>query len=105
MVLSGCSNLIDLHLEELELVPPEVNQVISRSKIPTPVSLYIRTGPFGLAALLTQNSASLQARGPIVDFSHLQKATFYVNFSGQFGHVGDLFKVATRLEYLYIMGE
>ena len=31
MVLSGCSNLINLQFGALELVPPEVNQVISRS--------------------------------------------------------------------------
>jgi hypothetical protein len=63
--LSRCSNLIDLQLEMLEMAPPEVNQVISRSKIPTPVSLYT-TGTKtydGLAVLL--NSASLHAGGPI----------------------------------------
>lgn len=40
--LSRCSNLIDPQLEELELAPPEVHQVISRRKIPTPVSLYAK---------------------------------------------------------------
>ena len=103
MVLSGCTNLIDLRLGPLKLVPPEVSQVISRSKIPTPVSLYIRTSTFGLAALL--NCASLQTRGPIVDFSRLQKATFNVNFPAEFGHVNELINVTTRLEYFNLTSE
>ena len=70
--LSGCSNLIDLQLGDLNWAPPKINQVISRSKIPTPVSLYIKTKTYGLAALL--NSASLHAGDPIIDFSRLQKA-------------------------------
>ena len=38
-ILSSCSNLIDLRLAELDFVHPEINQVISRSKILTPISL------------------------------------------------------------------
>jgi hypothetical protein len=74
--ISGCSNLIDLHLMRLELTPFEVSQVISRSIIPTPVSLYIDTNTYGFAALL--NSASLHAGNPIVDFSRLQKAQLFL---------------------------
>ena len=74
--LSGCSNIIDLQLREVELSPPEVNHVSLRSKIPTPTSLYIGKKPFGIAAFL--NSASLHAGGPIVDFSRLEKAIFVV---------------------------
>ena len=103
--LSGCSNLIYLQLGDLELVPqaPEVNQVISRSKIPTPVSLYMRTRTSGLDALL--NSATLHAGGPIVDLSCLQKASFDVNYAFELGRVDELFKVATRLEYFFIKSE
>ncbi|KIM37819.1 hypothetical protein M413DRAFT_30728 [Hebeloma cylindrosporum] len=71
--LSRCGNLIDLHLtDSLILGPPDVNPAISRSKIPTPVSLFafLESGSYdGLAALL--NSASLDD-GPIVDFSGLR---------------------------------
>ena len=48
--LSGCSNLIDLQLGDLNWAPPKINQVISRSKIPTPVSLYIKTKIYSHAA-------------------------------------------------------
>ena len=77
--LSGCSNLIDLQLRELELVPPEVNQVISVSKIPTPVSLYIRTKDCGLtaralAALL--NSASLKSGSPTCGWGQPYSMTY-----------------------------
>ena len=101
--LSGCGNLIDLHLGELNLAPPEVNQVISRSKIPAPVSLSIDTYTYGLAALL--NSASLDAGGPIVDFSRLQNADFRVGSRGDIEQVNELIKVTTRLEYMRIDGE
>jgi hypothetical protein len=94
--LSVCSNLIDLRLGELNLAPPEVNQVISRSKIPTPVSLYIKTYTYGLAALL--NSASLHTGGPIVDFSRLQRAEFDVRYRVDLDQINELIKVTTRLE-------
>jgi hypothetical protein len=102
--LSHCSNLIDLQLEKLEIAPPEANQVISRSKIPTPVSLYAKTKSYdGLAVLL--NSTTLHAGGPIVDFSRLQKASFDVDFSDDIGHINELIKATTRLEYFYITSE
>ena len=103
--LSGCSNLIDLQLGELKLVPPEVNQVVSRSKIPTPISLYIRTETYGLPTLL--KSASPHAAGPIVDFSRLQKVSFDVKSRSDIGHFtrNGLIKVTARLEYFYIMSE
>ena len=100
--LSGCGNLINLNLGVLNLVPPEVSQAISRSKIPAPVSLYIETRTYGLAALL--NSANLQG-GPIVDFSRLQKAEFYVESRDDIDQVNELIKVKTRLEYIRIIGE
>jgi len=97
--LSCCSNLIDLHLRNVEITSPEVNQVISRSKIPTPVSLYIVTGTSGLPALL--NSASLHAGGLIVDFSRLQQATFEdMESQDEIGQAYELIKVSTRLEHL-----
>ena len=101
--LSGCSNLIDLQLGGLTLVLPKVNQVISRSKIPTPVSLYIKPKTYGLAALL--NSASLHTDDPIVDFSRLQKASFDVEIRDDIDQVNELLKVKTRLEYLSILSE
>jgi hypothetical protein len=104
MVLSRCSNLIDLRLEMLEMAPLELNQVISRSKIPTPVSLFtLRAFDDGLAILL--NSASLRAGGPIVDFSLLQKASFVVDHPDEIDHVSELIKVTTRLQYVYIESE
>jgi hypothetical protein len=102
--LSRCSNLIDLRLAKLEMAPPEVNQVILRSKIPTPVSLYTGTkANDGLAVLL--NSASLHAGGPIVDFSRLQKASFDVDCPGDIDHISELIKATTRLQYIDIMSE
>jgi hypothetical protein len=96
---SGCGNLIDLRLGELNLAPPGFNQVISRSKTPTPESLYINTTSYdGLAALL--NSENLL--DPIVDFSRLQKADFEVNSPGDICQVNELIKLTTRLEYLCI---
>ena len=102
--LSGCSNLIDLWLRNLEFSPPEVNQVISRSKVPTPVSLHIR-GPreassYDFAAFLS--SASLHTGGPIVDFSRLQKAEFDVSSRDDIDHVNKLITATTRLEYFSI---
>ena len=58
---------------------------------------------YGLAALL--NSASLDAGGPIVDFSRLQNANFRVGSRGHIDQVNELIKVTTRLEYIYISGE
>ena len=101
--LSECGNLINLCLGELSLAYAEVNQVISHSKIPTLVSLYINTDTCGLAALL--NSASLHAGGPIVNFSHLQKAKFHVQSSDDIDQVNELIRVTTQLEYLQISGE
>ena len=101
--LSGCSNLIDLRLGELTLDPPEVNQVISRSKISTPVSLYMQKITHGLAALL--NSESLHVGGPIIDFSHLQKAVFDVESQDDIGQVNELIKVTSRLEHFNLNRE
>jgi len=101
--LSGCGNLIDLHLGKLNMAPPEVNQVISRSKIPTPASLVISSDSYGSAALL--NSASLHAGGPIVDFSRLQKVMFDVECRGGMDQINGLIKVTTRLEGFYLNGE
>ena len=98
--LSGCSNLVDLQFMSLDLAPPEVNQVISRSKIPTPQ--YIKTDTFSLAAILI--SASLHEGDPIVDFSRLQKAEFNVKSRDDLGQVNELIKVTTWLEYLYLGG-
>ena len=102
--LSGCSNLIHLWLGSLEFSPPEANQVISRSKIPTLASLYIR-GPaeasrYNFAVFLS--SASLQAGGPIVDFSRLQKAEFDVDSRDDIEHVNKLIKATIQLEYFRI---
>ena len=97
---SGCRNLIDLRLKELKLVPPDINQVISRSKIPTPVSLYIDESTFGFTAFL--NSATPQADGPLVDFSLLQRAKFDVESRDNIGQLIELIKVTTRLESLSI---
>ena len=108
--LSGCGNLIHLQLGGLNLAPPEVNQVISRSKIPAPLSLtintkplYINTDTYGFASLM--NSASLHADGPIVDFSRLQKAVFQVDSRGDINQVNELIKVTTRLENMEIICE
>ena len=103
--LSGCGNLIDLSFLELSLAPPEVNQVISRSKITAPVSLYIGTDTYGLAALLNSASLHAGASGPIVDFSRLQKAEFHVEYPDDIDQVNELIRVTTRLEYLKISGE
>ena len=102
--LSGCSNLTNLWLGSIEFSPPEVNQIISRSKIPTLVSLYIR-GPgefssYDFAAFL--NSAALHAGGPIVDFSRLQRAEFDVDSRDDICHVIKLIEATTRLEYFRI---
>ena len=104
MALSGCGNVIDLQLGQLKLAPPEVNQVISRSKIPTPVSLSIWTDTYGVATLL--NSAGLHAGVSlaIVDLSSLQKAEFHVNSRDGLGQVYELIKVTTRLEYFSLTG-
>ena len=97
---SGCSNLIDLRLGELKLAPLEVNQVILRSKISTPISLHMWRTTLGLAALL--NSASLHAGGPIIDFSRLQKAKFRVESQDDIGQVNELIKVTSRLEHFHL---
>ena len=101
--LSGCSNLIELHLGDLNLAPPEINQVISRNKIPTPVMLFIKTKTYGLAAVL--NSATLQAGDQIVGFSRLKGAQFYVESRNDLVQANELIKVTTRLVYLNIVGE
>ena len=98
--LSGCSNLIDLRLGELKLAPPEVNQIISRSKIPTPVFLFMWRTTHGLAVLL--NSANLHAGGPIIDFSRLQKAEFHVEYQDGIGRVNELIKVTSWLEHFHL---
>ena len=99
-VLSSCRNLIELELGHLEIASPEIDQVISRSKIPTPVSLYIGTDTFGLAALL--NSSSLHPGGPIFDISHLQKAHFDVKSQDDIGQTNELIKASKLLEHLEI---
>ena len=102
--LSRCSNLIDLRLSRLEITPPEVNQAISRSKIPTPVYLYTEKNAYdGLAVL--SNYANLYAGGPIIDFSCLQKASFDVEYPGDIGHINELIKVITQLRSLNITSE
>jgi hypothetical protein len=96
-VLSGCSNLIDLKLSNIKFAPPEVNQVISRSKIPNLVSLYIdEQWASDVASYL--NSAS---DGPI-DFSRLQKAKVVVNSQRDIFKLIGLIKETTRLEFISI---
>jgi hypothetical protein len=102
MALSGCSNLIDLQLREVELAPPEVNQVVLRCKIPTPVSLYIEQRTCGLTTVALLNSTSLDTDGPIVDFSRLQRAVFDVESRSDLGQVIELIKVTTQLEHFSI---
>ena len=99
-VLSSCRNLIELELGDLEIASPEIDQVISRSKILTPVSLYIGTDTFGLAAIL--NSSSLHPGGPIFDISHLQKAHFDVKSQDDIGQTNELIKASKLLEHLEI---
>ena len=101
--LSGCGNLVNLQLGGLNLAPPEVNQIISPSKIPAPLSLYIDSGTYGLAALL--NSASLHAGGPIVDFGCLRKAEFRVGSRDDIDQVNEMVRVTARLEHFCISGE
>jgi hypothetical protein len=83
------------------MAPPEVNQVVSRNKIPTPVSLHAKTKTYdGLAALL--DSATLHAGGPIVDFRRLQEASFDVDSPGDIGHINELIKATnTASTFLY----
>ena len=95
--LSGCSNLIDLQLRDLELAPNEVNHVIWRIEIPTPVSLDISKNASGLLALL--NSTSLHLDGPIVDLTRLQTAEFEVEYRDDIVQVNELIKMTTRLEH------
>ena len=105
-VLSGCSNLIDLQLQRLEFSPPspEVNQVISSTRISTPISLRMTKEIYhGLATLL--NSASLVVGGPIVEFSRLQKVEFVVESQDDIFQVNELIKLTTLLEYFYMGGE
>jgi hypothetical protein len=102
MALSGCSNLIDLQLREVELAPPEVNQVVLRCKIPTPVSLYIDQRNCGLTTVTLLSSTNLHTDGPIVDFSRLQRAEFDVESRSDFGQVIELIKVTTQLEHFSI---
>ena len=99
-VLSSCRNLIELGLGDLEIASPEIDHVISRSKIPTPVSLYIGTDTFGLAAIL--NSSSLHPGGPILDISHLQEAHFIVKSRDDIGQTNELIKASKLLEHLEI---
>ena len=94
-VLSRCRNLIELQLEDLEIASPEIDHVMSRSKIPTPVSLRIGTDTFGLAALL--NSSSLH-----LDFSHIQEAHFIVKSQDDIGQTNELIKASKLLEHLEI---
>ena len=97
--LSCCSNLIDLRLGSLEF-SPDANQVILRSKIPTPLSLYIRTDTYDLVILM--NSASLHAGGPIVDLSSLKRADFEVESRDDLAQACELIRATTKLEYLNI---
>ena len=101
--LSGCTNLINLRFDNLELTLPdsESNHVISHSKIPTPACLNIRATP-GFAALL--NSASLQAGGPI-DFSRVQIAMFDVTSQGDIDNINKLIKMTRQLHYIQITSE
>jgi hypothetical protein len=102
MALSGCSNLIDLQLREVVLARPEVNQVVSRCKIPTPVSLYIDQRNCGRTTVTLLNSASPHTDGPFVDFSRLKRAEFDVESRSDFGQVIELIKVTTQLEHFSI---
>ena len=99
--LSGCTNLINLQFGYIELALPdsEFNHVISRSKIPTPAFLNIQRGTYGFAALL--NYASLHAGGPI-DFSHVERAEFEVDFQGVIDDINKLIKLTRRLRYIHI---
>ncbi|KIM42085.1 hypothetical protein M413DRAFT_445248 [Hebeloma cylindrosporum] len=98
-VLSYCSNLVDLQLRgSLQMAPPEDNLSISRSKIPALVSLSVADTAYDSLALLL-NSASLRECATIVDFSHLQRASFDVDSPGR---IIELIKVTKRLEYFYI---
>ncbi|KDR76686.1 hypothetical protein GALMADRAFT_139584 [Galerina marginata CBS 339.88] len=98
--LALCHNLIFLGIAELEVAPPAIGQVISRSNIPAPVTIFARTNAYdGLAVLMTSPSAQA---GPLVDFSRLQQMSFHVDSSGDIGHIGQLLKATTQLQSLNI---
>ncbi|KIM37822.1 hypothetical protein M413DRAFT_30730 [Hebeloma cylindrosporum] len=97
--LSRCSNLINLRLHGwLQIAPPQVNQVTSRSKIPTLISLSVGAKAYDCLSVL-MNSAGRYSGGPIVDVSRLQRASFTVDSPGNMGLVIELIKVTTRLEF------
>jgi hypothetical protein len=98
--ISGCSNLMHLEFIKVELAPPEVNQIIPRSKIPKPKTLYFNKKTYSLAALL--NSANQHAGGPVVDFSRLRGAFFYVESRSEIDLVNGLIKMTTGLEYFFL---
>ncbi|KIM37827.1 hypothetical protein M413DRAFT_30734 [Hebeloma cylindrosporum] len=98
--LSRCSNLIHLQLHSwLQMAPPKANQIMSHSKIPTPASLTVDSRTYGGLAILL-DSASSHAGGPIVDFSHLQGASFMADSPGDISHINKLLEVTTGLAHL-----
>ncbi|KAF8971145.1 hypothetical protein BDZ97DRAFT_1651420 [Flammula alnicola] len=99
--LSLCDHIIDLRLQDLEMTPPEINHVVRRSKMPTPVSLYARPKTYGALAALMQSTGP-NAGGPI-DFSCLRKASFDMETASDIYPIDELLKTTMELQSLSIM--
>lgn len=102
VALSLCSGLTDFSVSTYpyEATSPHSDQIITRSKIPSPVSLHIRGFYSPISVLMRPPSSD--AIDPIMDFSRLEKASFNICADSEASQMAELLKTATQLRTLSI---
>ncbi|KJA14245.1 hypothetical protein HYPSUDRAFT_208872 [Hypholoma sublateritium FD-334 SS-4] len=102
VALSFCSGLTDFSVSAYpyKAISPDSGQIVSRSKIPSPVSLYIRHFYSAIAILMRPPSPNVI--DPIMDFSRLVDASFHICSENDASQMAELLKTAGRLQTLFI---
>ena len=98
--LSLCSGLNDITISEVSEATPQTDQIIARSNIPAPTSLYARR--FHSAISVLMRPPDLNINGAIIDFSRLEKAVFEISEQSEALQLTELLKTVTQLQKLSI---
>ncbi|KJA14244.1 hypothetical protein HYPSUDRAFT_72683 [Hypholoma sublateritium FD-334 SS-4] len=102
VALSLCSNLADISVHNVFEAPSSsyADQIITRSKVPTPVSL--RIGDFNFAISVLMRPPGPNIIDPIIDFSCLENASFNICVASDASQMAEILKMVTRLRTLII---
>ena len=98
--LSLCKSLTDISIFRVSEAQSHGSRKFTRSKIPIPRSLYMKR--FGSSISMLMRPPGHKTIGPIIDFSHLEKASFEISGDNEALQMAELLKTATQLQNLSI---